>query len=183
MKTRLLVALVVALLLVSPAAYAGISGSAHDFSAETWNPGGELCEPCHIPHNAPEGQPLWNHALSAETFTTYGTTLSGQTAGQPGSASLQCLGCHDGVTNLDAFGGSTGTTPMGAVAANFGTDLSDDHPIGITPSVDVTIPSGWERNGGVECSSCHEPHDTTNDPFLRDTITASQICIDCHTTK
>jgi predicted CXXCH cytochrome family protein len=183
MKMRLLIAVAVVLMVASPAVYAGIDGSDHDFVGQAWYAGDQLCEVCHVPHNAPESQPLWNHASSAETFTTYGTTLSGQTAGTPGTGSLRCLGCHDGVTNLDAFGGSAGTTPLGAVPGNFGTDLSDDHPIGITASADVTIPAEWERDGGVECSSCHDPHDTTELFFLRASLTNSAICTSCHTTK
>ena len=33
---------------------------------------------------------------------------------------------------------------------------------------------------GIECGSCHEPHDTTYTYFLRDTLAGSQLCIDCH---
>jgi len=39
--------------------------------------------------------------------------------------------------------------------------------------------------GGVgskmQCATCHDVHDdTTNSPFLRDTRTGSQLCLDCH---
>lgn len=183
MKTRLLVAVVVALMVMAPAAYAGIDGSGHDFVGQAWYSGDQLCEVCHVPHNAPAGDPLWNHAETAQTFTMYGTTLSGQTPDTaPNAASLRCLSCHDGVTNLDAFGGATGGTVLTGTAA-FGTDLSDDHPISITPSADITLPSGWDKAGKVECSSCHDPHDTTNTFFLRASLTNSAICTSCHTTK
>ncbi len=33
---------------------------------------------------------------------------------------------------------------------------------------------------GIECGSCHEPHDNTNTFFLRDTPAGSTICLDCH---
>ena len=57
----------------------------------------EVCKPCHVPHHAPEylNGPLWNHAVSS---------LPGLT----GSSKL-CMGCHDGVTAVDSYGGTTGT--------------------------------------------------------------------------
>ena len=33
---------------------------------------------------------------------------------------------------------------------------------------------------GIECGSCHEPHDTTNVFFLRDTLDNSTLCVNCH---
>lgn len=33
----------------------------------------------------------------------------------------------------------------------------------------------------MQCATCHNVHDdTTNQPFLRDTRTGSQLCLDCH---
>jgi len=51
-----------------------ISGSAHDFSSETWNLRGEICITCHIPHKADvtvPNSPLWNHQVTSSTFTPY----------------------------------------------------------------------------------------------------------------
>jgi len=66
----------------------GIRGSAHDFGATTWA-GGEICKPCHAPHNTTPtaaiiagvgggsptkilSGPLWNHALSTNgVYTMY----------------------------------------------------------------------------------------------------------------
>lgn len=36
---------------------AGVVGSAHDFTSESW-PGGELCTPCHTPHKADISLPV-----------------------------------------------------------------------------------------------------------------------------
>lgn len=33
---------------------------------------------------------------------------------------------------------------------------------------------------GMECGSCHNPHDNANDPFLRVTNTKNAICQSCH---
>lgn len=105
--------------------------------------------------------PLWNRVLGSNTYTTYdslGTsTLDGDTA-PVGSVSIACLSCHDGtqamnvMINQPGSGGYnaagaalTGTwtgpaataTPAGSLnyatasIVNIGTDLRNDHPIGI----------------------------------------------------
>jgi len=33
---------------------------------------------------------------------------------------------------------------------------------------------------GIECGSCHNPHDNTKSPFLRVTNDGNQICLSCH---
>ena len=35
-------------------------------------------------------------------------------------------------------------------------------------------------NRGIECGSCHDPHGTSNSDYLRDTITGSSLCRNCH---
>lgn len=70
-----------------------------------------------------------------------------------------------------------------------GPDLSDDHPISMTYPTAAQDPDFNDPpNGGiklynnrVECPSCHDPHDPTNAPFLRETVDGSTICIACHT--
>ena len=74
-----------------------------------------------------------------------------------------------------------------------GTDLSDDHPIGIgfpAPAQDdgFTLPgdltNGWNDmplfNGKIECATCHDVHDPQNVPFLTISNTASALCTRCH---
>jgi predicted CXXCH cytochrome family protein len=119
----------------------------------------EICVFCHTPHGADTSAvvPLWNRTLaSPSAYTTYDslgtTTLDGKTA-SVGSVSIACLSCHDGVQSMSAVinapgsgkagdaawlaGSWTGTTVQGsgslAVTAitNLGTDLRNDHPIGI----------------------------------------------------
>ena len=118
----------------------------------------EICVFCHTPHGADTSAavPLWNRTLPApSSFTTYdslGTsTLDGRTA-SVGSVSIACLSCHDGVTSMSAVinapgsgtggnaawvaGAWTGANQVGGKIApglitNIGTDLRNDHPIGI----------------------------------------------------
>lgn len=181
-----------ALGLMTGSVMASISGSKHDFADTTQYPtnwsGGEICKPCHAPHNTTPtstsgGQlegPLWNHALA--TNASYSMYISGQLAqGQSvDQNSILCLSCHDGTLALDSFGGATGSTKLASDnPANLGTDLSNDHPIGAaalwpnpTPSymVDPSLRVGImplrqmaDGTNAVGCTSCHEPHDRKND--------------------
>jgi predicted CXXCH cytochrome family protein len=192
---RLMAAFVV--VAVGTAAIAGITGSKHDFSSETWAEG-QICLPCHVPHNAmTDGggviRPLWNHVMTTATFDMYPTVPAGR---QPATESKLCLSCHDGTVAVDSFGDNTGTTFITGDAL-LGTDLSDDHPIAVTypaPSADddfVDDPTLGDSNvklvdigGGdlrVECTSCHDPHDGDTVPeFLRDTMAGSLLCLRCH---
>jgi len=125
--------------LVSGIAQAGsIVGTAHDFSASGWS-GGEICVACHTPHNSDTSvadAPLWNHAVTTETFVMYSGpgTLDAIQDGQPTGTSKLCLSCHDGATALDSFGGNVGTTVMSGSSAIGGdaASLTNDHPISIT---------------------------------------------------
>lgn len=90
-------------------------------------------------------------------------------------------------------------------------DLKGTHPVGIPypyngskntynaiTTGDQALASGWKaaptkvvlytdtaqagpNNRGMECSSCHDPHGTSNSDYLRDTVGGSQLCLDCHT--
>jgi predicted CXXCH cytochrome family protein len=118
----------------------------------------EICVFCHTPHGADTSAavPLWNRTLPApagfQTYDSLGTsTMDGRTA-TVGSVSIACLSCHDGVTSMSAVinapGSGTGGDAAwtagtwtganqtgGAIGAglitNIGTDLRNDHPIGI----------------------------------------------------
>ena len=119
----------------------------------------QVCVFCHTPHGATNspGAPLWNRALSEETYTTYSSssldaeTIAGQLA-QPAGSSKLCLSCHDGTLAISSVNVLTGqvdvtipitgagpgdTMPAGAgvetgFTRNLGTDLSNDHPISLT---------------------------------------------------
>lgn len=191
-----------------------ITDSAHDFSKSGWTT--RICVACHTPHNSDttvSDAPLWNHALTASTFTMYArTSLDGVITGQPDGVSKLCLSCHDGTVALDSFGGATGTSFISA-GKNLGTDLSNDHPISITfnaitaasdgglhnpTTTNVTIGAGGTKtrtgsidavmlsNGTVQCSSCHDVHNTftvpgaVGEPLLKVSKAGSTLCLTCH---
>ncbi|UCD78318.1 MAG: cytochrome C [Desulfobacterales bacterium] len=173
---------------------AGIVGSMHDFSFDTWSKN-QICLPCHTPHNAEsvEGAPLWNHALSQANYQMYSSpTMNAQVPGSPTGSSKLCLSCHDGTVSLDAFGGGDNSGIFITGDANLGTNLSNDHPISIVyndqlaaadpglwdpTAKQVTIGSGnftqagtiqevlLDANSELQCSACHAVHnDYVADP-------------------
>ncbi len=226
MKKTLILALGV--VLVSSSAFAlSITGSKHDLSTTTGIPGGvltgttKLCEVCHAPHNAVVPIPLWNRTNpAAGSITVYNTsaTLSNETKGiatlPVGSISLQCLSCHaaangDGA-NVSIMKTNTlnaavlASTWTGTVSnGGLGTDLTNDHPIGMNYATAETtrVANGGtalvalataKTNGAVfftngallnqmECASCHKVHDNAFPPFLRVNNAGSALCKACHT--
>ena len=176
------------LLAATSAVRAGtITGSAHDFTAQSWS-GGRICVACHTPHKSDTSvtdAPLWNHKNSTASYTLYSSPTLNAAVTQPGGNSKLCLSCHDGTVAVNSFGGTTGTTMISSVN-NIGTNLKASHPIGFTydtnlastdgslfdPSTkSVTIGSGTQTRSGtiaamllyggkMECDSCHDVHNT-----------------------
>lgn len=201
---RLFVIALAMLLTVSIASVssAAITGTDHDFSGSPYS-GGKICIVCHTPHNsntAVTNAPLWNHSVTTATFTPYSGqgTLDASVA-QPGGISKLCLSCHDGTVAIDSFGGATGTSFISG-GERLSTDLTNDHPVSFTyddalasadgelavPStassgLGSTIADDMLFNGNLECASCHDVHDNTNQPFLRKADTGSALCLTCHT--
>ena len=205
---RILRTAVCASAIVTAQLWAGTSGSDHDFSSQAWNTTGELCIPCHTPHNGlSQLVPLWNHATTqVTTFVPYASPTLDATVGQPAAASKACLSCHDGTVALDSFSGNTSGTSFIEGGANFGSDLSNDHPISFaydtalatsdgelsdpaTTTVAAlggqTIDSGMLIGGQLECASCHDVHVNkgdatgTNAMLIVDNA-GSALCLTCH---
>jgi hypothetical protein len=139
----------------------------------------QVCVFCHTPHGATNspGTPLWNRALSGQTYTTYSSssldaaTIAGQ-LDQPAGSSKLCLSCHDGtlaISSVNVLGGQTSvsvamtglgpgdTMPPGegvqtGFTRNLGTDLSNDHPISLTYDTTLTLATtdGELRDPAVE---------------------------------
>ena len=187
--------------------YDGVCGSdANDYTAvnaacdESWNTGAsgtqEICKVCHTPHMRDSGMwaaaQLWNHELANDTsWTMYADTfgtLDADVATLPTGKSKLCLGCHDGVTALDAYGTHTGTAgfDIDGTALDYragvttGKNLGSSHPVSIiyASSTDVradadlrsinattfdgaAVSTALELISGnyyIQCTSCHEPH-------------------------
>ncbi len=127
-------------------------------------------------------------------------------SGDPGGISKLCLSCHDGSVAANAYGfapsSSRHTGPDVFVTGTraqigLGGDLSNHHPIGFdyagakasddeiaattTPMGAVTIADLlWA--GKMECSSCHDVHNTKNagEKFLWISDKNSALCLTCH---
>ncbi len=159
-----------------------------------------------------------------------GQTTAGTQVDQPGDVSRACLSCHDGVNAINSIinvpgsgqwypngdyyvsmtmdGGATysGNSPVTMAQntanpiMNIGTDLRNDHPVGVVYTANSTNPAdnpaslrpvtdpfdGTKtiadvlRNGKVECVSCHDPHKGENMAFLRKPNDGSALCLTCH---
>ncbi len=214
MKKALILAL--ALVLMASVAFAAIATTKHNLSSNSTNAAAkatsetQICVFCHTPHGASTDTtvPLWNKTMTSQSFSMYSSaTIDMTIAGQPQGVSLACLTCHDGSTSVGAvinLGGSATTIAMGGADLssgkinvspyNFGTDLSNDHPISLT--YDITKDTAFNTKASaqaagieffgagvdqVECGSCHEVHGGTGfNPLLRDDPAGSKLCLDCH---
>lgn len=142
----------------------------------------EICVFCHTPHasNPSVSAPLWNKNRNTGTYTIYSSSTMEASVGQPGGISLACLSCHDGTQSMDVvinapgsggynspgirmssttWGGPrvSGTGVMSGGVAMLGTDLSNDHPIGIR----------YCGNANVSNAGCSDPD------FFSYTVTGS----------
>ncbi len=219
---RSLVCALIALSILGTASVvrAGVADTKHNFSSPTASPNAffwgttQVCVFCHTVHNADQGSgPLWNHEVDAgQPYIMYDSpTMDMVQSASPHMGSLICLSCHDGtiaVKSLNNLPGPAGAglsgTPGGSGLdaggrlttssdAHVGTDLSDDHPVGIT--YDSNQDSAFHAKTGngqsypdkllseglyVECTSCHNPHDNSNSNFLVESNASSALCLRCH---
>ena len=166
MNTRLRIPLPLSVVLLAFAVLLGASGkvvasvtdSKHNLSVSGPGPAKatsekQICVYCHTPHgsNQSAGAPLWNHALSNETYVPYYSLSldANPLPGPPGASSKVCLSCHDGTLAIGTVGvlngkspgtiamtgtGAGGVMPEGSGATtgytrDLGIDLSNDHPI------------------------------------------------------
>jgi hypothetical protein len=169
-------------------------------------PNGEVCRPCHAPHNTNVAAGfLWNHQLSAGNWTLW---EGADAASVMSSSSRLCLSCHDGTVAVDNYGGVTNGSIFMDGRDNLGTDLRSSHPIGVEyptgtrynqPDATtgqirdpIETPAGQAcvlEEGTVQCASCHYAHGSrmnvsTTTPggtmFLRVDNTGSKLCMTCH---
>ncbi|MBW7904468.1 MAG: cytochrome c3 family protein [Phycisphaerae bacterium] len=165
----------------------GIVGSKHDFTQ-----GGaavrDLCLPCHTPHITASEAPLLTQRASGRMrprgYGAMGIELD--------AASLLCLSCHDGVIATDVFTGphAMSWAERSGGGAAPGASRLTSHPVGIE------YPSGAPRyasattvnaaglklpNGRIQCTTCHDPHNTHNHAGMLTISNArSRLCLTCH---
>lgn len=150
--------------LLSPAGVEAVTGE-HNMSSKT--PGRQVCVVCHTPHHAPSSPLLWNHVLSANSFswsdwteTSGGTKLPTNIKTWSGSSKM-CLSCHDGSVAIGAIYepaetfDSTKITGKDQTATSAG-DLKGNHPVSVPypydgvkntyngiSTGDLALTSGW----------------------------------------
>ena len=186
MRTVLIALALAAVLLVPGMAQAGVADGPHNLNG--WHglviDQGQICVPCHTPHNAASyaAGPLWNHQMQTTTFTRNGVVVD------LSPASKLCMSCHDGVTAVGNYGGKTDDDHLITGDAAIGTTLDNDHPMGVaypTSGGHGYYEEGdaeWDgvlarldENGTVQCGSCH----TTHSAGTRNN-SGSALCLTCH---
>lgn len=158
-RFSLVVLLLAGLASPSPGA---LTGTAHDMGLS----GDDPCAVCHLPPSK-DGTLVWAIAPLVE--------------GTVGTVAGLCGSCHHSAGGFGAL----------LVRAN-----SDDNVYGPNshgqkmkladppPATDVAgsgLPRVDEAHGNFECTTCHNVHDDTYRPFLRDSLTA--LCARCHTRR
>ncbi len=178
-------------ILLTCSASASIKNSPHNLTALAK---GNMCNFCHTPHGSFSRTPIWNHKLSDTVYKIYESSSLDAKVGQPTGSSKLCLSCHDGTVALTHTRKGRGRGAYIAPgSANLGTDLSDDHPISFvysdglaTKDIQLRSPSALpqelklDRSDELQCTTCHDPHDNTNDSFLVISNRRSQMCLSCH---
>jgi predicted CXXCH cytochrome family protein len=123
----------------------------------------------------------------------------------PDGTSVLCLTCHDGVGNLDAFGGVTGDTYAIATGsekiASVGrrNDGTSEHPYSFSYTAALvtadteggiaglkdpsSLPSTVVlESDKIQCTTCHDVHNSySNDYLLTVDNAGSALCRSCHT--
>jgi predicted CXXCH cytochrome family protein len=168
-----------------------VVGSPHDLSASN---GGDVCGFCHTPHGVSPKAVLWHPPLSTTVYKVYQSSSLDASVGQPTGSSKLCLSCHDGTVALPLGAvGARGGATIRPGQANLGTDLSDDHPIsfvysdalaGKDPQIrSVSMlpePLKLDRQGELQCTTCHDAHNNQYGQFLVMPNQRSAMCTSCH---
>jgi predicted CXXCH cytochrome family protein len=192
-------------LVLAGSTFAGVKDSLHNLSSS--GPGNiraasnvQICDFCHISHSADSSAPLWNRRLPDTVYIPYSSSTAVAQPGQPTGNSLLCLSCHDGTIALGevlnrgqehSMAGGVSRMPPGRALQ--GVDLSDDHPISFQYSAALAAQNGelevpgsisnllpLDHNGELQCTTCHDAHDSVYPKLLRMPTIGSQLCVECH---
>ena len=156
-----------------------------------------LCVFCHTPHNSSPAKSMWNKDLPGITYQLYTSSTLRADLKQPTGSSRLCLSCHDGFVAM----GNLRVAPKGSALKLgaltgpnvLGTDLSDDHPIsfvydsglaakhpGIIDPSNLPKELPLDRKKEMQCTTCHNPHESNRGKFLRMDNPAGAMCLSCH---
>lgn len=218
--------MVVGIALMAAPAFGTVVNSKHDLSsvglsgqALVSDNVNEVCVFCHTPHGGTTAilAPLWNRSTPGTPFADtdlYNSATLDQTNSNPTTVLNQvnnsdaplCMSCHDGggmaggLLNNPASNGNLPPTFTGGDVvlgdADLGTDLTNDHPIGMDyVAVQTADGAGFKAIGSVTlpfysfggtsnvmwCSTCHDVHDEGGgSPFLNMSNASSALCVECH---
>jgi predicted CXXCH cytochrome family protein len=156
----------VGLLAVGQTGFAAVSGTAHS-SAYTTATAGD-CSVCHVPHAA-QGRRLWPSAPSTLAETTFG------------NIGALCYYCHSSGGGKYLAAANADNTAFHASAHGVGTTSNPD---GGTATSGSGLP--YATATSIECTSCHNPHEDGNRPFLVTAVAAtniSNLCAKCHPSR
>jgi len=160
-------------------------GTSYPTNLRTWSGSTVKCLSCHD-GTVSVGSLYWSNATAAPSVG-----ITGPDADADGSIGNTAYIIPDAATGADL----RGNHPVG-VPYSYGNVASTYNGITTGPDVRlgewVATPTGVKifgaggggapANGaaGIECASCHDPHGTGNQFFLRVTKSGSQLCLSCH---
>lgn len=165
----------------------GLVGSKHDFTQSGARPRG-LCLSCHARHPGSSRARLLDKQ-SATTQPSYPYPAAGV---ELDSASLLCLGCHDGtIAGAMYLASDTLALTQPGRASRTGVAPVRTHPVGVKyPTANprfnpltAVIADGRIKlpDGRVGCTSCHDPHNTQRHSKMLVTPNEDgRLCLSCH---
>jgi predicted CXXCH cytochrome family protein len=164
----------------------GLIGSKHDFARDDES-GRDVCATCHTPHLGGVPTPRLDSRVGAPQLLRPYEGIEVELDGW----SLLCLGCHDGTTAPDVYTSSHATTISSQLGnSRLGTRGLRSHPVGVkyapkderyNPRAAVEAAGLKLPNGRIECTTCHDPHNTHGYPgMLKASNHRSRLCLTCH---
>lgn len=166
---------VIFLLTTSLVYAAGVVETVHNLEINSeWAGGIELngvCAYCHIPHSA-VGSQIWPWTPREKDYGSFGV-VSGA-----------CYVCHG--TNLAGTRANKMFTVFNVKRANHPVNFASVRPSNVENTITT---QGWPGVGidkGLQCSTCHNPHDNVNGCFIRAPMydssrdSTQNFCSFCH---
>ena len=156
-----------------------------------------ICVFCHVPHHGDHGNNRPSPAPASQRAPGAIRRADDPRASPPGGSSRLCLSCHDGTIavgqTLAAGNIAMRGSPDGKIGAGSSRldDLSSSHPVSFhlnaSAKEHAPLPGDrvqLDRQGQVQCTSCHDPHSESNVPgeknFLVKSSRGSTLCDSCH---